>query len=248
MTLYCEFNSKDFKTAYDARIRLLFLRQFEESQKELVDYLNSNYEFTLDVLTDLSGCLKAATEEQYDLLLIDSRDLHFDLGEAVEKFKGRSNDMAVILLTEETSRSHEIEYLNQGVDCVMTAPLNGPLLLARIKAIMRWRKPNASRSYQIGPFEFNMETKCLSAHECGDIKMTDKEALVLKFLLSRKGEIVTRTDLLRHVWGYSSTANTHTVETHIYRVRKKIGRLLDGKSVIITENGGYRLADETYIA
>jgi len=87
-----------------------------------------------------------------------------------------------------------------------------------------------------------MESKRLFAKQVGEIKITDKEARVLKFLLSHKGNIVSRTDLLQHVWGYDSSANTHTVETHIYRLRKKIGTIADGKSIIITERGGYRLA------
>ena len=222
-------------------IRLLIFIQNINLRKNLIDCLSLNDEFMFHVSTDLSGCATAAAEESYHILVTDISDLYVDLGKSFEKIREKSNDLAVILLTPETDYLKEIEYLNQGVDCVMSASVKVSLIIARIKASMRWRKARGTGFAEIGPFEFDMETKTLSSEQSEDINVTNKEARILKYLLSRKGAIVSRTDLLRHVWGYNSSADTHTVETHIYRLRKKIGRFTDSKAIIITEVGGYRL-------
>lgn len=98
-----------------------------------------------------------------------------------------------------------------------------------------------SSSFSFGPFEFDIATKILSAQGFEDIRLTNKEGLILQFLQARKGRIVSRTDLLKHVWGYNSSINTHTLETHIYRLRQKIEVVADSKSIIVTEVAGYRL-------
>lgn len=97
-------------------------------------------------------------------------------------------------------------------------------------------------SFTVGPFVFNIETKILSAQGYEGIRLTKKEGLILQFLQAQKGKIVSRADLLQHVWGYNSSINTHTLETHIYRLRKKIEKVTDSKSIIITEVAGYSLA------
>lgn len=96
-------------------------------------------------------------------------------------------------------------------------------------------------SFTFGPFEFDIETKTLSAQGFEDIRLTNKEVKILQFLHAQKGKIVSRAELLQHVWGYNSSINTHTLETHIYRLRKKIQKVADSKTIIKTEVAGYRL-------
>ena len=211
----------------------------------MIDSLAPSDTFTFDLPADISKCLAATAENSHDVLITDFIDLDLGFPETVEKFRNGSTRLAVIFLTQSSDDMDEIEMLNQGVDWVISsslkAPLNGPLTIARIEALMRWRNLSPYNSPQIGPFQFNVETKCLSNQRLGDIRVTDKEVRILEFLLLHKGKIVSRSDLLQHVWGYSHTAKTHTVETHIYRLRKKIDLVANSKSIIITEVGGYRL-------
>ena len=97
------------------------------------------------------------------------------------------------------------------------------------------------KSFTVGPFEFDIDTKILSAQGFESIRLTNKEGLILQFLQAKKGQVVSRADLLKHVWGYNSSINTHTLETHIYRLRKKIEKVADSKSIITTEVAGYSL-------
>lgn len=223
-------------------IRLLFFLQGEESRKKLNDCLISNDGFLFCITSDLPNCLIAASNDKYDVLITDFCDFDLDFGETVTKIKEASNSLAIMLLTRQSDHLKEIDFLNSGVESVMNAPFKASLMIARIQAILRWKDLSAYNASQIGPFKFDIESKRLCSNQIGDVRVTDKEARILQFLLSRKGGTVSRTDLLQHVWGYNSASNTHTVETHIYRLRKKIGRIADSKSIIITEAGGYRLA------
>lgn len=226
-------------------IRLLFFLQSEALKKQFNDDLISdNDEFTSCMTTDLSNCLITASNDTYDVLITDFCDSDLDFNDTVTQIKEASNSLAIMLLTKQSGHLNEIEFLNSGAEFVMSGPINIPLIIARIQAMLKWKTSSTYNAIQVqvGPFKFDMESKRLFAKQVGEIKITDKEARVLKFLLSHKGNIVSRTDLLQHVWGYDSSANTHTVETHIYRLRKKIGTIADGKSIIITERGGYRLA------
>lgn len=221
--------------------RLLIFLQDKKMSKELIDYLNMSDEFIFHVAADLSACVSAAAADPYHILITDFCDFDFNFGGTLAKIRGDMNHFATVLLTKDDDHWKEIEWLNRGADSVLSEPVEIPLIIARIKAVMRWRNVGGGFSSEIGPFDFDVETKTLSSTQFEDITVTNKEARILKFLLSRKGMIVSRTDLLRHVWGYNSTADTHTVETHIYRLRKKIGRVIDSKTIIITESGGYRL-------
>lgn len=222
-------------------IRLLIFLQSKKLREELIDHLNLDDEFIFHVSTDLAGCVTAATTEAHHILITDINDSNLDIGGTLIKIREGSNDLAVILLAPEVDHLKEIEYLNQGVDYVMSESVKVSLIIARIKASMRWRHLREFGSFEIGPFKFDMETKTLSSSQSEDINLTNKEDRILKYLLSRQGAVVSRIDLLRHVWGYNGYADTHTVETHIYRLRKKIGKFTDSKAIIITEVGGYRL-------
>lgn len=224
------------------RIRVLIFLQNEKLQIKLTESLTLRDEFMFHVSTDLSECVTAATKVSYQILLTDLCNLDLDLGEALAKIRDVSLDLAVMALIPEADHLKEIECLNHGVDCVLSEPLNISLMTARIKALMRWRNIKEQSSSEIGPFVFEMQSKRLCSNQFEDVRLTDKETRILRFLLSQKGNIVSRTDLLKHVWGYNNSANTHTVETHIYRLRKKIGTITDSKSIIITEAGGYKLA------
>ena len=212
-----------------------------ETQNALTKMMSENEYFSLEVSASFSDSLSALSKTSFDVFITDFCDHETYAGETIAKVKQASSNTALILLTDKASHLTEIDYLNQGADYVMHKSVEPVLVLARMKAIMRWRHLHNSYSVKLGPFEFNKETKSLDRPNAPNIKLTEKETQVLQFLLLQRGNLVSRLDLLHHVWGYSHAVNTHTVETHIYRLRKKIGTVMQGKALIITEVGGYRL-------
>jgi len=98
-------------------------------------------------------------------------------------------------------------------------------------------------SIRIGPYDFSLEDKALRDSAANlRIRLTEKEAAILAFLHSMGERAVPRTELLREVWGYNPAVTTHTLETHIYRLRRKIEADPANACLLITEAGGYRLA------
>ncbi|MDH5773241.1 MAG: helix-turn-helix domain-containing protein, partial [Rhodospirillaceae bacterium] len=95
----------------------------------------------------------------------------------------------------------------------------------------------------IGPFGFQPGQRTLVEQGSDKtIRLTDKEAQILKFLYLQGGQVVSRSDLLGEVWGYNAQVTTHTLETHVYRLRQKIERDPTKAEIILTDQGGYKLA------
>ena len=95
--------------------------------------------------------------------------------------------------------------------------------------------------FTIGPYSFQPANKLLEAQDGGKVRLTDKETSILKYLYRQGPKTITRDVLLKEVWGYNNRVTTHTLETHIYRLRQKIERDPSNARLLVTEEGGYRL-------
>lgn len=125
-------------------------------------------------------------------------------------------------------------------DCVVR-PLRLGDLIARLRALLR-RRDAADAAFAIGDYMLQPARKALVDTRSGArIRLTDKEAEILRHLHGARGAVVSREDLLAAIWGYNADVNTHTLETHIYRLRRKIERDL-ATPLLVTGPGGYRLA------
>jgi len=113
----------------------------------------------------------------------------------------------------------------------------GPLL-ARVEEA--WARP-AAEIATIGQWRFDLAARVLEDEAGTKVRLTDKEAAILDYL-RKDGGVVARETLLAQVWGYSAAITTHTLETHIYRLRRKIEAGPGKAELLVTEPGGYRLA------
>ena len=98
-----------------------------------------------------------------------------------------------------------------------------------------------NKEVMIGPYFFNYLLKTMIVKDNREVRLTEMEAKILNFLYNSDGNLIKRDTLLKEVWGYNSEVMTHTLETHIYRLRKKIETDSIGKNLLISESGGYRL-------
>ena len=120
-------------------------------------------------------------------------------------------------------------------------PIYFPQLLSRIKKEMRDFVINKNREIEIGPYSFNYFMKRLVTKTGSEIRLTEMETKILNFLYESNGKLIKRDTLLTEVWGYKSEVMTHTLETHIYRLRKKISTNCISQNLLVSEPGGYRL-------
>ncbi len=122
-----------------------------------------------------------------------------------------------------------------GADTIVERPLRLGTLGAKVAELTRNRT-----AVRVGPWRFDVEARLLAGDDGTRVRLTDKETAILAFLAHHDGT-VTRERLLAEVWGYSAAITTHTLETHIYRLRRKLERDPTQARFLVTEDGGYRL-------
>ena len=148
----------------------------------------------------------------------------------------------ILILTASDAELDIVRGLNSGASDCIAKPFRMGELLARLRAQLRQFDNSADASVTIGAYVFRPSAKALEDVARGKrIRLTEKETAMLKFLYRANGEAVARTVLLGEVWGYNAAATTHTLETHIYRLRQKIEADPSNATLLLTEGGGYRL-------
>ena len=128
-----------------------------------------------------------------------------------------------------------------GANDYVTKPFKFPVLLARIRAQLRTHEQSEDAIFQLGPYTFRPAQKLLLTEDEKKVRLTEKETNILKFLYRAQDAVVPRDVLLHEVWGYNAGVTTHTLETHIYRLRQKIEPDPSNARLLVTESGGYRL-------
>jgi DNA-binding response OmpR family regulator len=146
------------------------------------------------------------------------------------------------MLTAATGETDTISGLDAGANDYVTKPFRFAVLLARIRAQLRSHEQSEDAVFSIGPYEFRPAAKLLIDAKQKKVRLTEKETNILKYLYRAGEKPVSREELLAEVWGYNAGVTTHTLETHIYRLRQKIEPDAIGVKLLLTEAGGYRLA------
>jgi DNA-binding response OmpR family regulator len=146
------------------------------------------------------------------------------------------------MLTAAESDADAILGLDSGANDYITKPFRTGVLLARLRAQLRQHEQSEDAVFTIGPYTFQPSAKTLTDDHSGKkIRLTEKETAILKYLYRSPRRIVDRDTLLDEVWGYNAGVTTHTLETHVYRLRQKMESDPANAAILVTEPGGYRL-------
>ena len=221
--------------------RLLLVDDDADLRKTLVEQLNHYREF--EILEAGSGgeALQKARGAHLDLMLLDVGLPDMDGREAVKILRGEGFKAPIVMLTGHDSDADEILGLEFGANDYITKPFRFSVLLARIRAALRQHDQSEDVVFTIGPYSFQPANKLLETADGNKVRLTDKETNILKYLYRQGPKTITRDILLKEVWGYNNRVTTHTLETHIYRLRQKIERDPSNARLLVTEEGGYRL-------
>ena len=147
----------------------------------------------------------------------------------------------IIVLTGEAADTDIVLGLDAGANDYVSKPFRFAVLLARMRAQLRQHTHNEDAVIKRGPYQFQPSAKVLIEQDGGKIRLTAKETSMLKFLYRSSTNLDSRDVLLREVWGYNDNIATHTLETHIYRLRQKIEPDPANANLLRTEAGGCRL-------
>ena len=223
------------------RRRIFLVDDDADLRKSLLDQLMHYREFELIEAANANEALRKVRDLHVDLMILDVGLPDMDGREAVKILRRDGFKSPILLLTGHDSDSDEILGLESGANDYVTKPFRFSVLLARIRAQLRQHDQSEDVVFTIGPYSFQPAAKLLESADGGKVRLTDKETSILKYLYRQGPKTITRDVLLKEVWGYNNRVTTHTLETHIYRLRQKIERDPSHARLLVTEEGGYRL-------
>lgn len=221
--------------------KILIVDNDEDLREAIAVQLVQTKHFDVFEAEDKASGLQRTKEALYDLILLDV-DLP-DMGwrELCRLMRKQGVKCPIIILAAHDSDIDTIIGLDDGANDYVSKPFKFNVLLARIDAQLRQHERSENAMFNLGPCTFKPASKLLITEDEQKVRLTEKETNILKLLYRAKGDVVPRDVLLHEVWDYNSSVTTHTLETHIYRLRQKIERNPSDPRLLITEPGGYRL-------
>jgi DNA-binding response OmpR family regulator len=220
---------------------ILLVDDDNDLRETLVEQLSLYEEFQVEQADNATAGIKAVRGSIIDLLIIDVGLPDMDGREAVKLLRKGGFKAPIIMLTGQDTDSDTILGLEAGANDYVTKPFKFAVLLARIRAQLRQHEQSEDAVFTVGPYTFKPSQKLLTDQRGGKIRLTEKEASIIKYLYRSDSKVVSRDTLLEEVWGYNSGVTTHTLETHVYRLRQKIERDPSNAQILVTESGGYKL-------
>ena len=221
---------------------ILIVDDDEDLRTALAEQLELHEEFKAAEAATGGEGVRLGRELKADLILLDVDLPDMDGREACRMMRKANVRTPIIMLTGAATESDTILGLDAGANDYVTKPFRFGVLLARIRAHLRSHEQSEDAVFRIGPYEFRPGMKMLIDAKQKKIRLTEKETNILKYLYRAQPRAVAREELLTEVWGYNAGVTTHTLETHVYRLRQKIEPDPQQARLLLTEAGGYRLA------
>ena len=210
----------------------------------LTEHLTDDHGFTVTTAGTLEEADKAinTSDARFDAIILDIGLPDGDGRDYCVRLRRQGHKMPVIMLTGSDAEADVVRGLDSGANDYIAKPFRANELLARLRTQLRLFDGSEEAVFSVGPYTFRPAKKLLQdPAKNRRIRLTDKESAILKFLYRSDARPVGREILLHEVWGYNPAVTTHTLETHIYRLRQKLESNPANPALLVTEQGGYRL-------
>ena len=219
-----------------------------EDEPDMVLGLKDNFEFEgYEVVTAADGLvgLERARSQKPDLIILDIMLPRLSGLEVCKILRSEGHDLPIIMLTARGQEIDKVVGLELGADDYVTKPFSIRELLARVRAILRRSEGTKKRLSRYSFADIELDFEAYKARKDGvPLELSPREFELMRYLIERKGETVSRERLLEDVWGYESYPSTRTVDTHIAKLRAKIGDSGSEPRFILTIHGmGYKFID-----
>ncbi|MCZ4255885.1 response regulator transcription factor [Sulfitobacter sp. G21635-S1] len=221
--------------------KILLVDDDEDLREALSEQLIMTEDFDVFEAGNGADAMARAREAIYDLVILDVGLPDTDGRELCRLMRKQGVKSPIMMLTGHDGDADTILGLDAGANDYVAKPFKFPVLLARIRAQLRQHEQSEDAVFQLGPYTFRPAMKMLVTEDDKKVRLTEKETNILKFLYRSNDGVVPRDVLLHEVWGYNADVTTHTLETHIYRLRQKIEPDPSNARLLVTESGGYRL-------
>ena len=222
--------------------KILLVDDDDTLRGSLAEQLELLEEFSTSEAPTASEALAKAKDTYFDCILLDVGLPDMDGRDLCRLMRRSGVRSPIIMLTAVDTDADAILGLDSGANDYVTKPFRLGVLLARIRAQLRQFEQSEDAVFTIGPYSFRPSAKMLIDEAKNmKVRLTEKETSILKYLYRVGNKVVGRDTLLGEVWGYNAGVTTHTLETHVYRLRQKIEDDPSNAKLLVTEPGGYRL-------
>lgn len=221
------------------RRKILIMDGDSDLRTILADHIGSHSEFEVAQASNASEAILNLKEFKPDLVIIDVDLSDMDGREGVQLIRQEGHQGPIIILSAYSMDA--VTGLGESPNDYVLKPFKLSVIFARIRYHLRNYDASEAAELRIGDYVFKPISKLLIRAAGSKCRLTEKETAVLKFLYRANAVVVTREVLLRELWGYNSNVTTHTLETHIYRLRQKIELDPADAQILVTEGGGYKL-------
>ena len=226
--------------------RRILLVEDEAGLRRTVTDLLANAGYTVESAGDGLEGQTMALQQTFDLIVLDVMLPSRSGFDVCRHLRHQGMEIPILMLTARSELNNKVQGFKVGADDYLTKPFEAPELLVRIESLFR-RAPNSGRvplkSYDFGGVSVNFE-KSRFVKDGKTTSLSERECRLLQYLVECKGEIVSRDELLQHVWGYSAAPLTRTVDVHISWLRQKIEADPSNPQYILTVHGqGYRFSE-----
>lgn len=222
--------------------KILLVDDDDDLREALSEQLVQTEDFDVFEAANGHDGIEKVKAAHFDLIILDVGLPDTDGRELCRRMRKQGVKSPILMLTGHDTDADTILGLDAGANDYIPKPFKFPVLLARIRAQLRQHEQSEDAVFQLGPYTFKPAMKLLLDEKERKVRLTEKETNILKFLYRAGQAVVPRDVLLHEVWGYNAGVTTHTLETHIYRLRQKIEPDPSNARLLVTEAGGYKLA------
>ncbi len=224
------------------RNKVLLVDDDEALRESLSEQLRLHEDFITVEAGTGTEALNLAKREHFDAILLDVGLPDMDGREVCRLMRRNGIKSPILMLTAAQTDADTILGLDSGANDYVVKPFHLSVLLARLRAQLRQHEQSEDAVFMIGPYTFRPGARMLIHNETKKkVRLTVMETSILKYLYRSGANVVGRNILLEEVWGYSAGVTTHTLETHVYRLRRKIESDPSDPQILITKPGGYQL-------
>jgi len=221
--------------------KILLINNDKDLGEALVFQLTLVEKYQIIETNDETSALVQINNNFCELVIINSQSSALKESSLTKNLRLAGYKKPIIILINRNSNLDNSDDHNYKADEYIIKPVRYSVLLKSIETQLHKFKKSENTQYNIGNYIFKPNSKILESNEGRSIRLTEKENNILNFLYKNLGNVINRETLLHEVWGYNSKVTTHTLETHIYRLRQKIEDDPSKACFLITEPGGYKL-------
>jgi DNA-binding response OmpR family regulator len=220
--------------------RILIVDDDDGLRQTLAHQLSETEGFSVTQAENAAKAISLCRDNFFDIHLLDLGLPDMDGRDLCRRLRAAGVRAPIIMLTAHDGDEDTIMGLEAGATDYLTKPFRFGILTARLWAHLRQHQNNGDAAITLGPYVFEPPAKILTDGK-RKIRLTDKEVAILRYLCRSPANTASREALLAEVWGYNAAVTTHTLETHIYRLRQKIEADPAEARIILTAPGGYQL-------